>query len=319
MDNKNNIKTRIVRENVKGKIIEFEEYYKINPETGEEIFDRNIEIENDLRLYEIYKKQEKLLTSSEIKNIRKKYSMNQKDYALSIGVGEITIHRFENGSIQTEAVDSIMRLSEDPDIMYNLLIKNQSNLSNESYNNYLEIIKKLKELKHHRIAELKIDKYKDLRFETEEVKNVTNQLIIEYNSQIDDFSKKYGIEDNCELAEYITPLKLQKLLYYIQGMSLRIYGEPAFKEEIRAWKYGPVVEQIYKKYNGRNPISTTKTNYQISDGLKQIIELVVSSYGKIEAESLINLTHEEDPWVNTEQLCIISNDSIKEYFNKVYD
>lgn len=57
MDNRENIKTRKVEANVKGKIIEFDEYYMIDPVTKEEVFDRNIEIENDIRLYDIYKKQ----------------------------------------------------------------------------------------------------------------------------------------------------------------------------------------------------------------------------------------------------------------------
>ena len=51
-----NLRTRKTVANVKGMDIEFEEYYLINPETNEEIFDRDIEIENDLRLYDIYKK-----------------------------------------------------------------------------------------------------------------------------------------------------------------------------------------------------------------------------------------------------------------------
>lgn len=319
MDNRENIKTRKVEANVKGKIIEFDEYYMIDPVTGEEVFDRNIEIENDSRLYDIYKKQMNLLTSSEIKNIRKKYDMNQKEFALSIGVGEITIHRFENGSIQTESVDSIIRLSEDPDIMYNLLIKNQANLSDADFNKFLKKVNFLKKLKYHRIADFNINDYNNLNFETEPIDNVTNQLIIEYNTQIDNVSKKYGIEDNCALAEYITPLKLQKLLYYIQGIALRIYGKPAFTSNISAWQYGPVVEDVYKKYRGRSPISTPKTNYEVSDGLKKVIELVVSSYGKMEAGSLIDLTHDEDPWINSTSNGIINIEFIKEYFNKVYE
>lgn len=62
MDNRENIKIRRAEVNVKGKIIEFDEYYMIDPVTGEEVFDRNIEIENDVRLYDIYKKQMNLLT-----------------------------------------------------------------------------------------------------------------------------------------------------------------------------------------------------------------------------------------------------------------
>lgn len=319
MDSRENVKTRRIEANVKGKIIEFDEYYMIDPATGEEVFDRNIEIENDARLYDIYKKQMNLLTSSEIKNIRKKYDMNQKEFALSIGVGEITIHRFENGSIQTESVDSIIRLSEDPDIMYNLLIKNQANLSDSDFSCFLKKISILKKLKHHKIANFNINDYVNLNFETESINNVTNQLIIEYNTQIDNVSKKYGIEDNCGAAEYITPLKLQKLLYYIQGIALRIYGKPAFTNNISAWQYGPVVEEVYQQYKGRNPITTPKTDYEVSDGLKKIIELVVSSYGQIEAGSLIDLTHDEDPWIKSINSGTISIDLIKEYFNKVYE
>ena len=319
MDSRENVKTRRIEANVKGKIIEFDEYYMIDPATGEEVFDRNIEIENDARLYDIYKKQMNLLTSSEIKNIRKKYDMNQKEFALSIGVGEITIHRFENGSIQTESVDSIIRLSEDPDIMYNLLIKNQANLSDSDFSCFLKKISILKKLKHHKIADFNINDYVNLNFETESINNVTNQLIIEYNTQIDNVSKKYGIEDNCGAAEYITPLKLQKLLYYIQGMALRIYGKPAFTNNISAWQYGPVVEEVYQQYKGRNPNKKKKTDYEVSDGLKKIIELVVSSYGQIEAGSLIDLTHDEDPWIKSINSGTISIDLIKEYFNKVFE
>lgn len=319
MNNRENVKKRKVEVNVKGKMIEFNELYKIDPKTGEEVFDRNIEIENDIRLYDIYKKQMNLLTSSEIKNIRKKYGMNQKEFALSIGVGEITIHRFENGSIQTESVDSIIRLSEDPDIMYNLLIKNQSNLSDNDFSTFLNKVNILKKLKQHKIANFNINDYMDFKFETESIDNVTKELIFQYNTQIDNVSKKYGIEDNCGAAEYITPLKLQKLLYYIQGMSLRIYGKPAFLNNISAWQYGPVVEDVYQQYKGRNPISISKIDYVVCDGLKKIIELVVASYGQIEAGSLIDLTHDEDPWINSVDSGVVSIDLIKEYFNKVYE
>lgn len=318
MNNRENVKKRKVEVNVKGKMIEFDELYKIDPKTGEEVFDRKIEIENDIRLYDIYKKQMNLLTSSEIKNIRKKYGMNQKEFALSIGVGEITIHRFENGSIQTESVDSIIRLSEDPDIMYNLLIKNQSNLSDNDFSTFLNKVNILKKLKQHKIANFNINDYMDFKFETESIDNVTKELIFQYNTQIDNVSKKYKIEDNCGAAEYITPLKLQKLLYYIQGMSLRIYGKPAFLNNISAWQYGPVVEDVYQQYKGHNPISTPKIDYVVCDGLKKIIELVVESYGQIEAGSLIDLTHDEDPWINSVDSGVVSIDLIKEYFNKVY-
>ena len=124
MKNMDNLRIRKVLVNVKNTLIEYDEYYLVD-ENGEEIFDRNIEIENDQRLYDIYKKQNNLLTNFEIKKIRQKYGLTQKEYALVIGVGEVTVHRFEKGAIQTEAVDSIMKLSNDPDNMSFLLLQNR--------------------------------------------------------------------------------------------------------------------------------------------------------------------------------------------------
>ena len=45
MKNMDNLRVRKVEVNVKGSLIEYDEYYLVN-ENGEEIFDRNIEIEN---------------------------------------------------------------------------------------------------------------------------------------------------------------------------------------------------------------------------------------------------------------------------------
>ncbi len=318
MDNKDYIKVRKVKTNVKGVIIEFDEYYRVDPDTNEEIFDRNIEIENDIRLYDIYKKQMNLLTSNEIKNIRKKYNMTQKEFALVLGVGEITIHRFENGSIQTDGVDSIIRLSDNPDIMLDLLIKNKDNFSKIDYNRFLERINELRKLKQHKIANFDIKDFIDLKFKCETADNITNRLITKYNNFMDGISKKYNIEDNSIKAEYITPLKLQKLLYYIQGLSLYIFGYPAFINKISAWQYGPVVEDVYKEYKGRNPIDSPKDKIKLCDGLEKIIDIVISSYGQMESGTLIDMTHDEDPWIKSINDGIIDNELIKDYFNKVY-
>lgn len=319
MKNKKNIKVRKIVANVKGIEIEFDEYYVIDENTGEEIFDRNIEIDNDIRLFDIYKKQMNLLTTTEIKNIRKKYDMNQKEFALSIGVGEITIHRFENGSIQTEAVDSIIRLSENPDIMYNLLIKNKSNFTKSEFNNLLSKVNELKRIKNHKIANFDINEISNLNFNNCSTIDVTNRLIMKYNKQIDNMSKKYFIDDKLKNAEYITPLKLQKLLYYVQGLSLYVFNKPAFLDNFRAWQYGPVVEHIYQIFNGRTPINNPKNDKKLCDGLEKIIDIVVSSYGQIETSKLVDLTHDEEPWIKTKTFEIINTEDIKNYFTKVYN
>jgi len=320
MKRTDDLKTRKQIVEVKDLKLEYEETYKIDPKTGEEIFDRDVEIENDIKLYDLYKKEKGLLTIAEIQNIRKKYGMNQKEFAVSIGVGEITVHRFENGSIQTDATDAIMRLSSDPDNMNDLLEKTRANFSAEIYQNFQQKINELRNLKKHCIAKYDSSEFKNLTIKQYDVNIIADALINKYNNQYDLLSKKYNIMESIN-SEYITPLKLQKLLYYVQSITLQIFGKPAFKNKIFAWTHGPVVEEIYQIYKkqGKTPINSKKNIKDIGIAFDKILDVVIKSYGQIEAVRLISLTHEEDPWKNTARGEEISLEKIKEYFNKVYE
>src|SRR5271155_135407 len=48
----------------------------------------------------------------------------------------------------------------------------------------------------------------------------------------------------------ISPLRLQKLLYYCQGWSLGLLGRPLFRQPLEAWKRGPVVVEVYERFQG---------------------------------------------------------------------
>lgn len=315
MKNMDNLRVRKARVNVKGTLIEYDEYYLVN-ENGEEIFDRNIEIENDQRLYNIYKKQNNLLTNFEIKKIRQKYGLTQKEYALVIGVGEVTVHRFEKGAIQTEAVDSIMKLSNDPDNMSFLLLQNRKNISESLYNSLLKRIEELQILKKHALVDINKFNLDVLELEEEFAIDIAKNIINIYNARVDELVRNYDI-----VPEYITNLKLQKLLYYVQAICLMIFGKKAFPEKILAWSYGPVVNEVYQQYkqNHNGKISSETNVKNISSGLYKIIGEVVNSYGSIETNKLIDFTHEEEPWMNTEINKEINIELIKSYFNKVYD
>ena len=229
MEKMGNLRIRKAKVNVKGTLIEYDEYYLVD-EMGEEIFDRNIEIENDKQLYDIYKKQNNLLTNSEIKKIRQKYGLTQKEYALVIGVGEVTVHRFENGAIQTEAIDSIMKLSNDPDKMAFLLLQNRNNIDESLYSLLLQRVSELQTLKRHALVD--IDKFDGdtLDFKEEDVIDVAKNIIKIYNAKVDKLARNYDI-----VPEYITNLKLQKLLYFVQAICLMVFGKKAFSEKILAW------------------------------------------------------------------------------------
>lgn len=118
-----------------------------------------------------------------------------------------------------------------------------------------------------------------------------------------------------EGGDYITHLKLQKLLYYAQGCNLAINDEPLFNEKIYNWEHGPVVRDVYSIYAGynSNPIKEVNNVYIDTDSEK-ILEEVYEVFGKFSALELRRMTHQEDPWKNTNKNDEIKNESIKDYF-----
>ncbi|MDD4184419.1 MAG: type II toxin-antitoxin system MqsA family antitoxin [Candidatus Izemoplasmatales bacterium] len=77
---------------------------------GSEVFNRELEIQNDILVFDGYKEKKGLLTSKQIKYLREMYGLSQSAFARLLGFGEKTITRYENGSIQDDAHDNILRL-----------------------------------------------------------------------------------------------------------------------------------------------------------------------------------------------------------------
>ena len=145
-------------------------------------------------------------------------------------------------------------------------------------------------------------------------------------------SEKSEIDTNDEYDVYegITHLKLQKLLYYAQGVYMSLNnGELLFDNEIVAWPHGPVVEEVYNKYksNGRSEIETKLNTDEITkmslvdsnEKAKKALELTYKEFGCYTAWQLREKTHElGTPWnqISTTKglYNIIPNEIILKYF-----
>ena len=46
----------------------------------------------------------------------------------------------------------------------------------------------------------------------------------------------------------MTNLRLQKVLYFLQGFTFQRYDLPLFPDRIEAWTYGPVVPDVYAHF-----------------------------------------------------------------------
>lgn len=103
----------------------------------------------------------------------------------------------------------------------------------------------------------------------------------------------------------IDPMKLQKLLYYCQGYSLGLKGEPLFADAIEAWKYGPVVREVYqefKKYKGQCiPLDAVLTPPSVDAWTSAVVHMVMSDKCRYSGPALMRMTHNETPWKEAKQ------------------
>lgn len=117
-------------------------------------------------------------------------------------------------------------------------------------------------------------------------------------------------------GELISNLKLQKLLYYMQGFHLAVFDTPLFDDDIFAWQYGPVLPEVYYRYkaNGNKGIEPVGEVIVLEEKEEKLFDEVFSVYGEFSAIGLMNLTHEEDPWKNTPIGEKILKDKMTEFF-----
>lgn len=97
-----------------------------------------------------------------------------------------------------------------------------------------------------------------------------------------------------------TPMKLQKLVYYVYVWSLVALRKPLFSANFEAWKFGPVDRDLYRTYkkHGNRPIPISNSRSSPLESHLELIEFIVNSYGHMTALELSKTTHIERPWKN---------------------
>ena len=205
-----------------------------------EINDYNLSV-----LYDQYRDKHDLVSLDVIVKIPEKYAIGKRPLSLLLGWGEQTFSRYCEGDIPTRQYSDILKkIYEDPKYYKKILEDNKGNLKTEA--TYKKSRKAVDQLLDHPFREVtKID------------------LAIEY------------LLNQCE---DITPLALQKALYYIQGFYYAFYHTFLFTEDCQAWVHGPVYKDVFYRYRDYkfDPIDCDREsdNTQLSSSEKAIFESV---------------------------------------------
>lgn len=136
--------------------------------------------------------------------------------------------------------------------------------------------------------------------------NVANYILCYYNRQDD----------------WISNLKLQKILYFLQAAFLVVRDTPLFSDPIKAVDWGTMVDNVYHNYKifggGSIPILyEEKYPYYIDSEDKPLIDAVLDKFSDYTSTDLLNIIHNQKPWKMAYYRyngCPISLFTLKEYF-----
>ncbi len=268
-------------------------------ECNSRLYVKEIEGYNAKSLDTSYRKYEGLISVKDIQKILDKYKIGKRPLSLLLGWGEGTLTRYLDGDIPTKPYsDMLIDILEDEEYFREILEENKGNITDIAYKRSSQALK--------------------------ETSN-NGKLELATSSKIESAARYLLVEGG-----EITPLALQKLLYFTQGFHKTFTGVFLFKEDCQAWIYGPVFPKIYRKFKdiGWHPadISKVKTdNINLTESEKNLLNHIVLYFGCYSGKVLEFMTHIEEPWRNNrmgleadeESSNVISKKEIALYFDNV--
>lgn len=280
---------------IKGKEYAFKRLIGYCKKCGEEISSNEINDENLNRIDVAYRTKENIITTKEINEILNKYNIGKKPLSKLLGWGEVTLTRYLNGDVPSKVYsEQLYKVLNDKEYMNSLIEENKLSITERAYNNVKNAINKIK-----------YDSTTQNEIET----------IVEYI---------------ISATNEVTPLALQKILYYAQGFYIAFFKKILFKDDCQAWIHGPVYVNIYEKYKSfksANILININDNIKekIEDEKKEILDVIIKYFGYYNGKALEKMTHYETPWINARKGLlptensnnIINKNDIEEYFEKV--
>jgi len=128
-------------------------------------------------------------------------------------------------------------------------------------------------------------------------------------------------------CDSLSPMKLQKMCYYVQGIYMAGYqGKILFTEDFEAWTYGPVIRDLYSEYKGYGwkTIDGDISQPELREEKLTLIQFCVEVYGQYDGGALSTMTHREKPWIEARNglpdtegsNAIISKESMRNFFEE---
>ena len=110
---------------VRGEPITVNVEYSRCKDCGDEVLNPSVNLDPFAIAYREYRSLHSLLQPEEIASWRKSHHLNQGEFAKLIGIGVATLNRYENGALQNESHEKLLRLAMDSSNLFKLIEQSQ--------------------------------------------------------------------------------------------------------------------------------------------------------------------------------------------------
>lgn len=282
-DREYSITTSRVESEIRGVKFSYVEHTAVCIDCGEELYVPEINDSNAQAREDAYREASGLITVGEIQEVLKKYDIGAGPLSKLLGFGEVTIHRYLAGQLPSKKhSDLLLKVRASHKEMAKLLRLNGEQLSPVAYKKCKEALTLLNDL----LSGNKID-----------------------------MVARYFLVHACD----ITPLSVQKLLYYAQSFFMALYNTPLFIDRCQAWVGGPVYPNVYYKYRefGYDPMEMSLQMHdedidQLTNREVVFLNEIINAFGCYSGKILSRITHAEKPWMQARGNLLPTDRSVTE-------
>ncbi len=308
---------------IKKQPIDYIETYYHCPISEEEFYPSQILDSNLLEARDSYRRENNLLTSSEIKEIRKFYKLNQKEFSNIFGWGDITVQRYESKLIQEETYNEmIKRVKEDPLFLYEELKKHKDKFDDKRYRE-IEILLR-DEIKKKQVSFFNKESLKALYLDHEDPSNFNGNKSLDLD-KVDQMLRFFS-----QFGKNLLKVKLMKLFWYSDAYHYKEYGVSISGLVYEHFPYGAVpighneildafnnsiqIREEYFGYknNGEEVIAFRIINLKEIDKTKlepseiAALEVVNKKFKSLGSAAISKIMHEEEAYKKTSSGYLIS-------------
>jgi len=290
---------------VRGEPIDVESEFYVCDECGEE-FENTRDYDSLEAAYQEYRNRHHMLQPNEIKEWRKNYGLTQKELSKILGWGGATLSRYENGALQNEGHEKILRLAMEPHNLRKLLEETPHALSADKKE---RLIKELTE------AEAESCSFE--RMFEERFGNYEPDILSGYKKF--DLHKLYNTvlffcRDGGQLKT-----KLNKLMFYADFKHFKEYTVSLTGLRYVHLQFGPVPQEydfyyaelvhegalsldeiLIGQYSGENYVANKEVDFScFSDSEIKVMSEIKEIFKTYSATDIKDFSHKEDAYMNT--------------------